>query len=171
MSRYDFDKKGDKGQLAKALADDHSPQLQRWLLMEMQQNRVKKVAKTKVRWSGCRPGAGAAARACHCHSAHGSSWHSLQLNEVPSAVGSKESLSDVAVRESLTAGLTSLCAPQLYPYGKRFLSPPDMSHVVVDGHDLRGLPDFLHLIESSPVIMVRRLVSLCLPVLWSLPGA
>lgn len=47
LHRYDA-KKGDKSQLAKALTEDHSPEMQQWLLAEMKQNRSKKIAKTKA---------------------------------------------------------------------------------------------------------------------------
>ena len=51
LCRYDA-KKGEKSQLARSLAEDHSPEMQQWLLAEMKQNRSKKVAKTKVsEWS------------------------------------------------------------------------------------------------------------------------
>lgn len=44
---------------------------------------------------------------------------------------------------------------QIYPYGRAFLHPANLDrNVIIEGHDLRGLPAFQQLIAAKPSILV-----------------
>ena len=54
-----------------------------------------------------------------------------------------------------SARLTGGGCGQVYPYGRAFLHPPNLEkNVILEGHDLRGLPAYQELVAARPDILV-----------------